>query len=195
MNKSTPWPEKPSVEEMELLCTEISKCMQSGDVGISQGVHDKYTLCSLRLQAPVSQVVSGWSEYDLGLKLLHGIGCKADPSAGCKLVHRAAVAMIPEAISLLGYCYEFGHGVAKDESVAVKCYTQAAHMGDPHGMVRLGRATWEGLSGLKKDAKRAEELISSGKLGLELIVDEEKTGEEAMVARALSLLHTQYSFV
>jgi TPR repeat protein len=68
---------------------------------------------------------------------------------------------IPEAISLLGYCYESGDGVVENKERAVLCYNAAVELGDPHAMVRLGRAKWAG-AGCAKDPEGARKHIDEG---------------------------------
>ena len=55
----------------------------------------------------------------------------------------------------LGYCYNYGTGVEKDETEAVKWYRKAAEKGLPSAYESIGYFYENGL-GVKRDIKEAE---------------------------------------
>ena len=65
-------------------------------------------------------------------------------------------------------------GMKEDAGAAVALYKEAAGLGDPHGMVRLGRSVWQNLGGLTRDRGTAQGLIDKGSEMLRARIDSGK---------------------
>jgi len=186
------------VAEWELLVMEVEECIKTRSAAVSQGLHDKYMQYIMRRpegDRRHGQIGTGHSLYIHALTLLRGIGTKIDKPSALLALHQAAEEGVPEAISLLGYCYEKGDGVFENPQRAVQCYEAALALGDPHASVRLGRCLWEGIpKALPQDRERAPRLIEEGIAQLRLRVARNQDGLPG-VSRALSLLHTQMNLV
>jgi len=204
-NGSLKWnkEEKRSIESiptalLDQMTKEVEQCIATRSGGVSQGLHDKYMQYIMNKPEGArqhGQIGGGHSLYIRGLTLLHGIGSAIDKKNAVLFLHQAAEEGVPEAISLLGYCYEMGDGVAVQPKRAVQCYKAALELGDPHASVRLGRCLWGGISGvLEKDRERAPRLIEEGIAELRARVARNQDGLPG-VSRALSLLHSQMSLV
>ena len=81
--------------------------------------------------------------------------CGEEPVRGCQAVHQTAEKGHAAAMANLGYCYEFGNGVEKNLSEAVKLYTQAAEKGHATAMSNLGLCYKRGKCGLSVDLTAA----------------------------------------
>jgi len=117
--------EKRSMEEippqqLQAFAREVEYCIRSKAATVTQGAHDKYVqYCVNCAGKPQTQIGGGSSLYVQGLRSLHGIaGTPIDKVAGVKDTVEAAQTGVPEAISLLGYCYEHGDGVDENKSRA-----------------------------------------------------------------------------
>lgn len=73
-----------------------------------------------------------------------------------KLMTRCAEVGYPQAISYLGWCYENGWGVKKDEKEAFKLYKMAAESGYAHAKCMLGWCYQLGI-GTTQDTSAARE--------------------------------------
>lgn len=179
--------------EMEVFAKDVERCLKFRFAGLSQGVHDKYVTYCVNRKNKHGQMASGPSLYVHALCLLNGLsGFQMDKDSALLFLHQAAEQGVPEAISLLGYCYELGDGVGECLERAFICYKASVAMGDPHGMVRLGRVLWE----LKDETEKAKSpaLIEEGMNLLRSRVDAGQ-GSMAEVSRALCILHTQMNLV
>jgi TPR repeat protein len=185
-------------EEWEQLAKEVEQCIATRSATVSQGLHDKYMQYVMNKPEGArkhGQIGGGRSLYIQALSLLHGIGAPVDKESAVLFLHQAAEEGVPEAISLLGYCYELADGVAENPKRAFQCYEAAYQLGDPHAAVRLGRCLWEGLPGvLPKDRNKAPLLIEEGIAELRKRVARNQDGLPG-VSRALMLLHTQMNLV
>lgn len=185
-------------EQLELLQKEVEECIATKKASISQGLHDKYMQYVMNKPEGARQhghIGKGHSLYLQGLSALHGIGVPINKKSAVLFLHQAAADGVPEAISLLGYCYELGDGVGENPARAVECYRAALELGDPHAAVRLGRCLWTGLPGvLEADRTRAPQLIEEGLAELRERVARKQDGTPG-VSLALSLLHSQMNLV
>lgn len=180
--------------ERERAVVQIEAAIRMKSHKISQGIHNVYVRHCVNTGRPTAKVISGKSQVLEAVKLLHGVGDCCDAAQDEQNKKDAAaflleteIAEIPEALSLLGYCFQFGEGVKEDPKRALSLYEKAAKLGDPHGMVRLGRA--QHAQGLDKTTAKA--LIDKGCALLQAAVDSGKLTLEEQ-SRALSLLHTNH---
>jgi len=184
--------------QLELLAKEVEECIATRSAAVSQGLHDKYMQYVMNKPEGArqhGQIGGGRSLYLRALSLLHGIGTAIDKKSALLFLYQAAEEGIPEAISLLGYCYELGDGAKENPQRAIQCYEAALALGDPHASVRLGRCLWEGIPKvLKTDRERAPRLIEEGIAELRARVARNQDGPPG-VSRALALLHTQMNLV
>jgi len=185
--------------QLDQMAKEVEHCIATRAATVSQGLHDKYlSYCMTKSEGAREhgQIGGGHSLYIHALCQLHGINkVPINKEAAVRSIHQAAGEGVVEAISLLGYCYEFADGVTINTERAAQCYQAAHDLGDPHGSIRLGRLLWEGVpNGLPKDRTRAPLLIEQGVAGLRLRVARNQDGLPGM-SRALSELHTQMNLV
>jgi len=73
-----------------------------------------------------SEVNDGNGAYELGMRLLYGIGVRKDPMNGCRYVMNAAAQGHCYAQAQLGCCYHEGVGIARDDGKAAKWWKLAA---------------------------------------------------------------------
>ena len=92
---------------------------------------------------------------DLGLYLLYGYGVKKDVSRGIYYLRQAASQDDAEAQFRLGRIFELGEFVPHNHQFSIKCYSDAAKNGSPHGHVHYGLALLYG-NGVKRDPDLAE---------------------------------------
>lgn len=160
---------------------------------VSQGMHDVYVRYCVKTGRPTAKIISGKSQVLEALAVVHGIGRDPDEEekkAAVAFLAEAEKLDIPEAVSLLGYCYQYGEGVKEDAKKAHSLYEKATKLGDPWGMVRLGRSQYS----QGQDKAKAKQLILKGNAMLQSIVDSGKLTLEEQ-SRALSLLHTNFPFI
>lgn len=62
----------------------------------------------------------------MGHRYLHGDGVKADSAEAVRWYRLASAQGWAEADGTLGFCFEYGIGVAKDDVLAAECYRRAA---------------------------------------------------------------------
>jgi len=176
--------------EADQFTKEVEHCLENRSAHISQGVHDRYVKYCIARKKRQGQVASGQALYLHSLNLLHGMGGeKQDKKVALVFLHQAAEQGVAEAISLLGYAYQFGDGVGECVERAVVCYKAALAMDDPHAMVRMGRCALDGLPGCS-DKEGGSALIEQGMAILRQRVVS-KQGSLPEMSRALSVLHTQ----
>lgn len=96
--------------------------------------------------------------FNLGERYLFGReGEKRDPARAVLYFKEAASKGFPLAISVLGFCAEFGMGVETDFKVAERLYIEAASEDCGLGMARLAFLRKYGRPGVKIDRVEAEE--------------------------------------
>ena len=83
----------------------------------------------------------------------------APPTATLKAWHKKAEGGHSEAQCLLGYCYEFGIGVAQEKKFAVVLYAKAAVQGHASAQYSLGLCYTDG-NGVAKDDRLAVECFA-----------------------------------
>lgn len=66
---------------------------------------------------------------------------------------------------MLGLCYLFGEGVAKDKTEAVKWFQCAAEQGDPEAIYYLSKCYHDGIGILKDEDLAVEYLQKAAELG------------------------------
>ena len=75
---------------------------------------------------------------------------------------QAATNNEPEALAKIGFCYEEGIGLPRDQTLAIKWYTKGADLGSPEAMVNLGSCYSQGKGGLARDDKVAVKWYERG---------------------------------
>jgi TPR repeat protein len=80
-----------------------------------------------------------------------------NPAKAVVYFRQAASRQFPLALTVLGFCFEFGHGVEMNFKEAEKCYIEAAELQDGLGMSRLAFLRKYGRPGVKIDRVEAEE--------------------------------------
>ncbi len=88
----------------------------------------------------------------LGLILCFG---HDDPDAAATWFEKAAAADHPEAIRMLGYLFDSGKGMPKDDGKAVELYRRAAELGDAFAQLSLGLMIDHARGGLTRDLDQA----------------------------------------
>jgi hypothetical protein len=94
--------------------------------------------------------------FELGMRLLHGMGVRKDPINGCRYVMNAAAQGHCFAQAQLGNCYHTGAGVSRDDAKAAKWWKLAAAGNEvvPEGVLvakhNLAVAYAQGI-GVKRD--------------------------------------------
>lgn len=73
-----------------------------------------------------------------------------------KTVMDGAVKNDPFDLYLLGHCHQFGIGVEKNDSAAIRCYEQSAQQNNPFAQHALGGCYWLGQSVRQSDQKAIE---------------------------------------
>ena len=98
------------------------------------------------------------SQYELGVRLLHGSGVTLDYAEAEKWLRLAAGHDVPGAQFCLGYMYDVGKGLPHDPAEAARLYEAAAARGDSDAQHNLALLTWNG-TGVKKDRTAALTLM------------------------------------
>jgi uncharacterized protein len=94
------------------------------------------------------------AQYELGLKLLHGVGLPCDYAEAERWLRLAAAHEIPGAQFCLGYMYDEGKGLSRDPTEAARWYEAAATRGDTDAQHNLALLKWHG-AGVKRDRSAA----------------------------------------
>ncbi|MBQ7273311.1 MAG: SEL1-like repeat protein [Bacteroidales bacterium] len=81
---------------------------------------------------------SSLAEYYVALDMFNGEGVKQNKKKAIKSFMKLADERLPDALLMLGECFLVGDAVAKDESLAIKYYTEAASLGETLSQWRLG---------------------------------------------------------
>ncbi len=77
--------------------------------------------------------------YSLGFCTINGLGIKANPKAGLKMIRRAAMRAEPNALYYLGTLYETGAcGIIVNKHEALRLFQEASKMGSFEGLVACG---------------------------------------------------------
>lgn len=97
--------------------------------------------------------------HDLADRLIDGPGLQRDIPAGLRWMRQAADSGYSPAMTYLGTLYWYGRHVDLDRGRAVKLYTQAMVLGDPHSTANLGFAYFEGAE-VEQDRERALGLLT-----------------------------------
>ena len=92
---------------------------------------------------------------DLGLYLLYGFGIEKDVKRGIYHLRQAASQDDAEAQFRLGRIFELGEFAPPNHKFSIKCYSDAAKNGSPHGHVHYGLALLYG-NGIEPDPDLAE---------------------------------------
>ena len=107
---------------------------------------------------PLPWIIGACVVLGLGLWAMIGSNKKVDGADALREraaeFRKAAEAGDARGMNNLGYCYENGSGVTKDQAEAVKWYRKAAEAGDALGMTNLGFCYANG-SGVTKDETEA----------------------------------------
>jgi TPR repeat protein len=109
----------------------------------------------LRERAEAGEVEA---QYQLGLRLLHGVGVRTDYTEAERWLRLAAQHELPGAQFCLGYMHDEGMGLRRDAQEAARWYEAAAKGGDTDAQHNLSLLKWHG-TGVKKDRKGALELM------------------------------------
>lgn len=109
-------------------------------------------LRKLALEGSIDAQV-GWAH-----RLLHGHGVARDPEAAFRWFNRAAGGGDPEALNMVGRCYELGWGVPINATEAAFWFGRAAEKGDAWGEFNLATLYTEGR-GVPADIGRALTLL------------------------------------
>ena len=99
-------------------------------------------------------ISSGIPQYYLGRLYLNGHGVEKDYSKAVGWLQEAGGN--PDAVNLLGYCYEKGYGVKQDPAEAAAMYRNAAAKGHVTAQFNLANCYLNG-SGVEKDSSEAFE--------------------------------------
>ena len=99
------------------------------------------------------------AQYELGLKLLHGVGVACDYAQAERWLRLAAAQEIPGAQFCLGYMYDEGKGLSRDPAEAARWYEAAATRGDADAQHNLALLKWHGAGGVKRDRPAALNLM------------------------------------
>jgi TPR repeat protein len=94
------------------------------------------------------------AQYELGLKLLHGVGVACDYAQAERWLRLAAAHEVVGAQFCLGYLYDEGKGLARDPAEAARWYEAAAARGDSDAQHNLALLKWHG-AGVKRDRRAA----------------------------------------
>lgn len=112
---------------------------------VAAGVRDDYRACAkdtfTRLK-PGSDAAAKSAADQYCLAIGYNFGkppFSRDPSRAVALLQRAVAQSYPAAMTALGYHFERGAGIARNEAQALALYRQAAAKGDAEGMFNLGR--------------------------------------------------------
>lgn len=105
----------------------------------------------------------GDAAYRLGLCHLNGFGASLDKNIAVEWFEKGRALLSPEATYMLGECYYYGVGVAKDIEQAFNLYAEAAHIAQDspspikcHAHLFLALAQcYESGAGTPKDAQKA----------------------------------------
>lgn len=121
------------------------------------------------------------AQYFFGVYLLRGQGIAADGKAAITYFLKAAEKNNALALNALGFCYEFGLSVDKNEEKAVECYQKAINL--PDALFNLARCLELGR-GIEQDEKKAysfyEKLTANSKLTLPFLITLIKSIEEKL---------------
>ncbi|HLA78578.1 MAG TPA: tetratricopeptide repeat protein [Vicinamibacteria bacterium] len=98
------------------------------------------------------------AQYELGLRLLHGVGAVCDYTEAERWFRLAAADEVTGAQFCLGYMYDEGKGVARDPAEAARWYEAAAAQGDSDAQHNLALLKWHGV-GVKRDRSTALKLM------------------------------------
>ena len=94
------------------------------------------------------------ARYHLGRLYLNGNGVEKDNSEAVRWLEEAG--SHPDAVNLLGYCFENGYGVIRNPEKAAELYRKAAELGHVTAQLNLGNCYQDG-SGVVKDEAEAFE--------------------------------------
>lgn len=94
------------------------------------------------------------AQVRLGRMLLAGAGVEQDAAAAWQWFARAGAQRDPEALNMVGRCYELGWGVPVDLGQAAASYRASAAGGHDWGQYNLGNLLFDGR-GVPRDPARA----------------------------------------
>jgi TPR repeat protein len=112
-------------------------------------------LAKLRERAEAGEAEA---QYQLGLRLLHGVGVDTDYTEAERWLRLAAEHHLLGAQFCLGYMYDEGKGLPRDAQEAARWYEAAASGGDSDAQHNLALLKWHG-AGVRKDRRAALELM------------------------------------
>lgn len=99
-----------------------------------QRLHDEEILRDLTARANAHEPDA---MFDLGVRILEGVGIKADEKAGVSWIRVAALANDPRACLRLGYAHLLGqHGCLTSNSEALRYFEEAARQGDDEAKLK-----------------------------------------------------------
>jgi hypothetical protein len=97
------------------------------------------------------------AEFYLGTFMIFGAKVPKDGVKGCAYIAKASVSW-PEAMHVVGECYEYGYGGEKDMDKAMSAFHKAGDMGFPKSRCAEGNVLFE----LQRDEARALALCEEG---------------------------------
>ena len=99
----------------------------------------------------------GDASYRLGVWYEFGMnGLAKDKVQARAWYERSAVARYPPGMSAFGECLLLGIGGPQDNALGLVNVTEAAYLGSDVGVMKLGRAFYNGKYGLPRDPARAK---------------------------------------
>ncbi len=104
----------------------------------------------------VAEAGDAGAQNALGLILCFG---HDDAEAAASWFEQAAAADHPEAVRMLGYLFESGKGMPKDDGKAAELYRRAAELGDAFAQLNLGLMIDHARGGLTRDLDQAIDLL------------------------------------
>ena len=100
-----------------------------------------------------------WHWFNLGLSNHLNQATQPSMTTAIAAYTKAAQGQCAPALVNLGYAYDKGLGVTKDNAKAVEYYRQAAEMGNPVALYNLGRKYFTGTNGLPLDWTAAQRYL------------------------------------
>ena len=94
--------------------------------------------------------------YERGMDAITGVGAAHDDQQGIDYFRRSADVGYGPAQIALGYYYETGTAMAKDQAHALELYRKAAQTGDPLAAWLVGRLYFLGFVGVPRDLDAAQ---------------------------------------
>ncbi len=144
------WYRRAAMQNDSLAQASLGECYENG-WGVPQNYPEAFTWYRKAAEGGIGCEIA---RYHLGQLYLNGNGVEKDYPAAIRWLQEAG--SHPDAVNLLGYCYENGYGVIQNPEEAVALYRKAAEQGHVTAQLKLGNCYEDGIGVIKNETEAFE---------------------------------------